>query len=657
MSNDSDAIFHAQSFAEHLLQNRGLIHSVLEEYESYEVIEDEITRSVDVLNNIDKLKDFFSGHVLKTSVFLPLNLPLYSFVLFAAVPSYQSWEVFVRPPARMTAMFSILCEKLSFKTFFPAIFFFSGTRDAFVENNCKKSDVVIFTGRYDNFLKIKSLCGKNILILYNGAGHNPIVVTETADIDMAVEKTAYVKLFNNGQDCAGSDAILVHTGVIELFTKKLIKKLHEIRVGKDYKQSDIKIGPLSELSALTEFSKIISRIMEKGGILIYGGIVDYKNNIIQPCICRQSIRENVNYEEIYSPLFPIIEYFNDEDLDIYFNDPGQRYAQGQMYVSLFGHSEYIEKKVLASIILNDLTIHDVERGIQEYGGYGVGASGISYRGITIAKPILIPREIHTYLLSDYRKVFMSTFKTADPEKEIIEALFKKTVVEIFAEDLIFAYIFGSYARNREKSYSDVDTFICVKKKSPEKIKKYILWIFNLCEVFGKIPDFNYPAEIVEIEELKNAIKLLPQLTLSAGGNPSRSYDMLVWTHSLSHYKIGIVKNENIPNGWEAIFPENSSRILKSFLDSLGENLLKKKIPDSYEKLQNIPNDKNDIENFIKNLGNGRKLIDLFRYVPFQGSAPYKKDVMDILSKKRSFGKKFVKESFMKIKMDQGRDSK
>ncbi len=632
---------HANAFADHLLNHSSVIHKVLRKYQSKEVVDDEIKRSVEMLRNIDELQDYFTGKVSKISVFLPLNLPLYSFVLFAAVPSYQSLQLVVRAPERMSVVFDELCRALSLENFYKNIIFFNGKRQDFVDTHCVFSDVVIFIGKYENFVKIREMCGKKTLILFNGVGHNPIVVTETADISIAVEKTLHVKLFNNGQDCAGPDMILVHSTVIDQFLSLLTEKLKSVKTDYNYNDDLTKIGPLFESSSLSRFSEVIKRITETGGRIVEGGVVDYKNNIIRPCVCRHTLTRYRNYDELYSPIFIVTEYTNDGELDLYFNDPDSSYTQKQMYVSVFGRSKYIAENLPGTIPLVDISIHDAERGTEEYGGYSAGASAISFNKLLIPKPVLVAREIYTYLLSPYNKIIKNG---AEAENAIIENLFKDAVQKIFQENLVFAYIFGSYARNRAKSYSDVDTMVCVKKKDPRQIRQYLKWLFEISEIFGKIPDFKYPAEIVEFDKLQKTVTTFEKLNLVLGINSSEAYNSMIWLHSLSHYKSAIVNEKNIPEGWENIFPTHSSRILKGFLGDLREKMLAGATPKNHAYFSDIPTNKEDIDNYIQNLGNGRKLIDLLRYISFEEKLLYPHNVVDLIAQRNFFGRKiFIKK--------------
>jgi predicted nucleotidyltransferase len=612
------------------------------------VTTDEITRSLDVLENIADIQKYLVSKIRKVSVFLPLNLPLYSFVIFAAVPSYQAGEVVVRPPEKMRPVFSDLYEKLDLKAFFPRVSLYEGRREAYLETHCKLSQVVVFTGKYQNFAKIREACSKQTLLIYNGVGHNPLVITETADLDLAVEKTIHVKLFNNGQDCAGPDAILVHSQIIDEFQRRLIAKLSEVKVANNYEDPKTRVGPLFEQSSLATFGSILGTVIENGGLVTYGGSVDYKTNVISPTIVRCKVTEYANFEEIYSPLFILTEYANNDELMLYFDEPDQRYTQKQMYVSVFGDSKNLSKKIPGSILISDMTVHDVERGNDEYGGYSVGASAVSYKGMLLCKPILIPREIFFFFHSDYAKALAALPRTPNPERDIVEHLFRIKVEEIFGSNLVFAYIFGSYARNREKNYSDVDTLVCVNKKVTAQSRKFIELMFEVSEVFGKVPDFLYPAEMVTLSDIKKAVDGFSDLTLNATMNSSTAYDSMIWLHSLSHYKMAVVGEKNIPAGWEKVFPANSTRLLKSFLADFRATFGKKGSIERYYKQNEVPHDPEELSAFISSLGNGRKLIKALKYIPFETMPPFKSEVEDILKKRNSFGKRFIKDSFMRI---------
>lgn len=387
----------AEDLAEHILKNRKALHYILRKFENYDVVEDEINKSADVLKNIADLKEYFKGRVNLISTFLPLNIPLYSFVLFAVIPSYQAKSVVVRVPTGLSVFFSELYKILSEGNLLKNISLYEGKKKDFVDEYCKKSDVIIFTGKYQNFSNIRYMCKKDTLMIFNGSGHNPVIVTETADLKQAVKKIIKAKLYNNGQDCIAPNIIFIHSKIAKKFIDFLNEELEKLKVDVNYSDDKTKIGPLMDRESIISFSEMVSNFLNKGAEIIYGGKIDFKYNLAYPCVFSSSINSFLNYEELYSPIFVIDEYVEDEDLKIYFKDKDGNYNSKQMYVSVFGHSKYVEN-LKESIILINKSVLDIEEGNKEFGGYSLESSAVCYMGKSIAQPILIPREIFEYLL-------------------------------------------------------------------------------------------------------------------------------------------------------------------------------------------------------------------------------------------------------------------
>lgn len=638
----TNVIDHAKAFADHLEANISTVHAILRKYQSKGVIDYEIRQSIENLRSLAEINRYFPNTPFsqETATFLPLNLPLYSFVLFAAIPSYQSMSLILRPPQRMQALFNELFNSLSFGEHYPNVRVFTGSRESFLLEHCKKASVVIFTGKYENFLRISKACSKDTIVLFNGVGHNPIVITPSANIKLAVEKTMQVKLLNNGQDCAGPDVILVHSSVADAYLQKLIERLSQVRCDTSYQNDDTVVGPLFESSSLLGVANLISNIRHKGAKIVYGGQIDLNHNVMYPCVVRTSLRQLQNFTELYSPLFLVTEYDHDQELALYFNDPGTRYQNNEMYISLFGESDYVTA-VRGSIILKNRTIHDVERGTEEYGGYSPGASSVSYQGIHIQKPLLIPREISNFLSPQGQRMFAVVPKTkGNWEQEVVTTQFQEIARNIFGDQLIFAYIFGSFAIERDRRYSDVDTLICVHNKQLDHVKQYLSWLFSIHEMFGRIPDFKYPAEIVSFADLQNATARLPTINLSVAKNETANYDAMVWCHCLSQPWIGTINPENVPEHWKGVFPNHSSRLLRSFLKDLEQTISTgADISQLHPEVHNIPRKEPELSHYIENLSN-RGLLSVLKMIPFEENPMYTEIVLKLVAQREFIGKSF-----------------
>ncbi|MEX1063939.1 MAG: aldehyde dehydrogenase family protein [Candidatus Paceibacterota bacterium] len=385
---DDDFLLKSGVILKRIRENKKLITDILLEVESYETVEDELYRSMDCLENIKKEKDFLTSAKVKyISSFLPVNLPLYSLVIFGFIPSLMSKKVFVRATKSIAPVVKVLKSILF--GHYGGIYVSQDERDDFVRDYVKHSEVILFTGRYQNVQKLERKF-PNKLIIYNGAGINPIIVNMNANIALACDKTLKTRVFNSGQDCAGPDTILIHSEVFSRFVDCLNQKIKKIKVG-GYADRKVRVGRLLKPIHLDT----LERDMREGGV-VSGGNIDRENGIVYPTIICKPLSQYKNYREFFAPIFWISEFKNEEELKSYFNT--KNYTDFAMYVSVFGDLPRFQ--IPKSTVLRNEVVLDVERGNLEYGGYGDKANFVSYMGSRKIKPILISREISQWKVSD-----------------------------------------------------------------------------------------------------------------------------------------------------------------------------------------------------------------------------------------------------------------
>ncbi len=283
-----------------------------------------------------------------------------------------------------------ICEILEISKYFPNIQIIDSERNEFVDGYVTNSDVVIFTGAYKNALSVAKNCKKGSLFLFNGSGINPIVVSDLADINLAVRKTIDSKLFNSGQDCTSPDSILLSKNSAVKFIEILIKELGRIEVG-DYRDRSIRVGKIIDPVHLQFISKMFVKYRDN---IIYGGKIDFANGVIYPTIIKTDCAEEKNYTEFFAPVFFLSVYKNEDDLASYFFESS--YVNNAMYVSIFG-SCGIEDKIKKTIILKEKIALDIDCGNEEFGGYGNQSSFYSSNKSTTCCPILISREVRRHI--------------------------------------------------------------------------------------------------------------------------------------------------------------------------------------------------------------------------------------------------------------------
>lgn len=408
----------AEELAQIIEDRSDALTAVLLRYESYEVVMDETARSLDLLRSLDENRTFFQRRVGDMAVFLPRNQPLYAFCCFAVVPALMASHVHVRTPVVMRDFFANLLAVLDINTLFPTVITEDMSRSEFLRERTALrknpvdgsthpvTDAVIFTGTPAHATELRAAFDPRTLFIANGAGHNPLVVAADADIEQAVRAALLVQFYNQGQDCAAPNAVLVHAQVYEAFLSRLREGVRALAVG-PYRDRACRIGPISDPADLVRIQRLF---LDHRAWLdpTTPGIIRAADAIVEPTIVAKPLREGGNFAEVFAPVMFVQAYDADEDLARYFEHPS--YAPHAMYVSLYGTSGYLDRLVGRRIhgnvlhdersVLRDRCLHDpgVERGTQPYGGFGAGASSVSIGDRFEAKPTLPQRDIWEWLV-------------------------------------------------------------------------------------------------------------------------------------------------------------------------------------------------------------------------------------------------------------------
>ncbi len=380
--------------AEFIDKNSEALYAHLTQYETYDAARDEIARSIECLKGLEKefSQTSLTLHGLNICTFFPLNLPLYSLILFGIAPSAFCKTLYIRPPEVMLGILKDLWELLSISERFPTISLKFAPRHIFVQLYAAEADAIIFTGKYHNALDIHEKCPQS-LVLYNGSGVNPFLIFENADVNLAAKKAVEMRCFNSGQDCAGPDAFIVHSSVAEKFTEKLKQQLNDIKVGNTTDRS-VQIGQTMKKSYINDLK---SWLKENEDYIIYGGEIDEANSLVYPTIVKKTVGPDQieSFHEFFAPCFYLLVYSNEEDLHHLLAN--ESLVKRAMYISTFGENVALTSQITSARVLHNQIVNDVERGNTEYGGYGEEANFLLYGDKKIIKPVLLSRDLHLML--------------------------------------------------------------------------------------------------------------------------------------------------------------------------------------------------------------------------------------------------------------------
>jgi acyl-CoA reductase-like NAD-dependent aldehyde dehydrogenase len=141
--------------------------------------------------------------------------------------------------------------------------------DELVENPAVRR--INFTGSTTTGRKLAEAAGRQLKrVVMELGGYNPLIVLADADVDYAVNATAFGAFLHQGQICMSTRKIIVERAIADEFTQKLAEKTKTLKAG-DPNEHDTIIGPLINEGALDLVSSRVQDAVQKGAKLLAGG--------------------------------------------------------------------------------------------------------------------------------------------------------------------------------------------------------------------------------------------------------------------------------------------------------------------------------------------------------------------------------------------------
>jgi aldehyde dehydrogenase (NAD+) len=171
---------------------------------------------------------------------------------------------------------------------------------------------------------VSARLGKTILEL---GGNNAIIVTPSADMDLAVRAILFGAVGTAGQRCTTTRRIIAHEAIFETLAARLVEAYRQIPIG-DPLEEGILMGPLVDRSAVESMQNAIQEIGKQGGEVLYGGEVlsgrlFNAGTYVTPCICEMPPDAPILREETFAPILYFIRYHTLQQAIGYHNDVPQ----------------------------------------------------------------------------------------------------------------------------------------------------------------------------------------------------------------------------------------------------------------------------------------------------------------------------------------------
>jgi acyl-CoA reductase-like NAD-dependent aldehyde dehydrogenase len=156
--------------------------------------------------------------------------------------------------------------------------------------------------------------GAKPLLLELG-GNGPTIILDDADLERAIEGTAFGCYHNAGQICQSSERILTHKKVHDAVLEGLVEKTRFIRLGHPLDETTT-MGPLNNEGVAKKMDEHLADAVQKGATVVTGGrraegfptALYYEPTVVDG-VPPESL---FNHEETFGPVAPVI---STEDLD------------------------------------------------------------------------------------------------------------------------------------------------------------------------------------------------------------------------------------------------------------------------------------------------------------------------------------------------------
>jgi acyl-CoA reductase-like NAD-dependent aldehyde dehydrogenase len=128
-----------------------------------------------------------------------------------------------------------------------------------------------FTGSTNTGRKLAEAAGRHLKrVVLELGGYNPLIVLGDADLEYAVNASAFGAFLHQGQICMSARKIIVERSIADEFTERLAEKTKSLKAG-DPKEHDTIIGPLINEEALATVRTRVEGAVANGARVLAGG--------------------------------------------------------------------------------------------------------------------------------------------------------------------------------------------------------------------------------------------------------------------------------------------------------------------------------------------------------------------------------------------------
>jgi aldehyde dehydrogenase (NAD+) len=139
-------------------------------------------------------------------------------------------------------------------------------------------------------------------------GKNPLIVTDRADLGVAVECAIQGGFGSTGQRCTASSILIVTDGVHDSFVAAMEERMAHWTVG-DAREAGVDMGPVVDESQLAQDLRYLDVARAEGARVVGGDVLTFgvTGHFLSPALAvGTQVTDTINREEVFGPVMSVI---------------------------------------------------------------------------------------------------------------------------------------------------------------------------------------------------------------------------------------------------------------------------------------------------------------------------------------------------------------
>lgn len=238
-------------------------------------------------------------------------------------------------------------------------------------------------------LRAKLAPGTRCALEHGGVA--PVIVDESADVNMAVDSLLKGGFYHAGQVCVSVQRVYAHSSLCDELATLLASKVKQLKVG-DQLDTTTEVGPLITPGEVDRVSAWVDEAVANGGTVLAGG-----QRLSDSCYAPTLILEppqacKVSQQEVFGPVVCVYAY-DDKDEAVAKANSLPVAFQAAVYTQNLDNALALSNKLNATaVMVNDHTAFRVDWmpfGGRDVSGIGMGGIQYSMHEMTREKMIVI----------------------------------------------------------------------------------------------------------------------------------------------------------------------------------------------------------------------------------------------------------------------------